>query len=181
MNTNDKEIIDRLSNPKTQNVAFGELMRDTKHSLYYHLRTLLYSHEDVDDVLQATYVKIYQNIHSFKGESSLKTWIYRIATNEALLWIRKNARLQQLDSEVYQLDKVNQLSSDPYFDGDQAQIMLFKVIEKLPEKQQLVFKMRYFQDMSYEEIAEITGTSIGALKSSYHIATKKIEDFLQTY
>lgn len=177
----DAVLLQRLQNPATQNQAFGELMRTTQRALYFHLRTLLYSHADVDDVLQLTYIKVYQNLHQFKGESKLTTWIYRIATNEALHWIRKNARHLQLDDQAYQMQKLDTLPADPYFDGDQAQLFLFKAVATLPEKQQLVFKMRYFQQLPYEEIAEITGTSISALKSSYHWAAKKMEEYFQTH
>ena len=136
-------------------------------------------HEDTDDILQNTFIKIFKNIHSFKGESQLYSWMYRIATNESLTFLNNKAKRIQLSSEELQNNLIEKLESDVYFEGDEIQLKLQKAIATLPEKQQLVFNMKYFQELKYREIAAILGTSEGALKASYHIAAKKIEDYLK--
>ena len=129
-------------------------------------------------MLQNTFIKIFGNIDNFKGDSKLFSWMYRIATNEAITHLKRNARHQNVTSEEIQQSIVNNLQSDVYFEGDEIQFKLQQAIAKLPQKQQLVFNMKYFDDMKYREIAEVLETSEGALKASYHIAVKKIEGFL---
>ncbi|MGA1386644.1 MAG: RNA polymerase sigma factor, partial [Flavobacteriaceae bacterium] len=146
--------------------------------LYWHIRRLVLNHDDADDVVQNTFVKIFQNINGFKGESQLYSWMYRIATNEALNFIKSNAKKQTISSQDYLNLKVEQLQSDVYFDGDEMEIKLQQALAQLPEKQRLVFQMKYFDDLKYEDISEILGTSIGALKANYHHAVTKIKDFL---
>jgi RNA polymerase sigma-70 factor (ECF subfamily) len=141
---------------------------------------MVLSHDDADDVLQNTFVKVFQNLKNFKGDSKLFSWIYRIATNEAITFMQQRAKKSGISSEELQQKAINKLESDVYFDGNEIQIKLQKAIITLPEKQQLVFKMKYFEELKYEQIAEITGTSVGALKASYFHAVKKIEDFLKT-
>ncbi len=136
-------------------------------------------HDDTDDVLQNTFIKIYRNIKNFKGDSKLYTWLYRIATNEAITFINKKARRQGISSRELQEQTINNLKSDVYFEGDQIQITLQKAINSLPDKQQQVFRMKYFEDHTYNDLSEILDTSVGALKSSYHIATKKITEFIK--
>ena len=136
------------------------------------------SHDDTDDVLQNTFIKVFRNIDNFKGDSKLFSWMYRIATNEAITHLKRNARHQNVSSEEIQQSIVNNLQSDVYFEGDEIQFKLQQAIAKLPQKQQLVFNMKYFDDMKYREIAEVLETSEGALKASYHIAVKKIEEYL---
>jgi RNA polymerase sigma factor (sigma-70 family) len=176
----EKEFILSLLNPQTQNQAFQRLMQDFQRPLYVHIRNIVLNHDDTDDVLQNTFVKVFQNLKNFKGESKLFTWMYRIATNEALTFLNQKAKKSGISSVELQNKAIDNLKADIYFDGDEIQIKLQKAIAALPEKQQLVFKMKYFEDLKYEEISEIVGTSVGALKASYHHAVKKIEAFVTT-
>ena len=176
----EKEFIFSLLNPKTQNQAFQKLMEDYQKPLYNHVRNIVLGHDDADDVLQNTFVKVFQNLKNFKGESKLFTWMYRIATNEALTFLNQKAKKSGISSVELQNKAIDNLKADVYFDGNEIQIKLQKAIAQLPEKQQLVFKMKYFEDLKYEEISEIVGTSVGALKASYHHAVKKIEAFVTT-
>jgi len=141
---------------------------------------MVLNHDDADDVLQNTFIKVFGNLKNFKGDSKLYSWMYRIATNEAITFIQQRAKKQGISSEEAQQKAINKLESDVFFDGDEIQLKLQKAIAILPEKQQLVFKMRYFEELKYEEMSEILETSVGALKASYHIAVKKIEEFLHT-
>ena len=136
------------------------------------------NHDDTDDVLQNTFIKVFRNIDNFKGDSKLYSWMYRIATNEAITHLKRNARHQKLSSEEIQQNIISNLHSDVYFEGDEIQLKLQKAIATLPQKQQLVFNMKYFDDIKYREMAEILETSEGALKASYHLAVKKIEEYL---
>ena len=147
--------------------------------LYNHIRNIVLNHDDSDDVLQNTFIKIYKNLTNFKGESKLFSWMYRIASNEAITFINQKSKRNGTTSEALQTKLINNLQSDVYFDGDEIQIKLQKAILQLPEKQQLVFKMKYFEELKYEEISEILGTTVGALKASYHHAIKKIEQFVK--
>jgi len=171
----EKEFIKQLLNPQTQNTAFQKLLSDYQRPLYSHIRNIVLNHDDADDVLQNTFIKVFQYLKNFKGESKLFSWMYRIATNEALTFLSQKAKLSGISSEDLQNKTIDNLKADLYFDGDEIQIKLQKAIVTLPEKQQLVFKMKYFEELKYEEIAEILGTSVGALKASYHHAVKKIE------
>jgi RNA polymerase sigma factor (sigma-70 family) len=176
----EKEFIQQLLNPKTQNDAFQKLLNSYQKPLYNHIRNIVLDHDDTTDVLQNTFIKVFQNLKNFKGESKLFSWMYRIATNEALTFLNQNARKSGISSETLQNKAIDNLKADVYFDGNEIQIALHKAIAKLPEKQQLVFKMKYFEELKYEEISEILGTSVGALKASYHHAVKKIEALLTT-
>ena len=150
-----------------------------RERLYFHIRRILIVHEDSDDALQNTFVQAWQKLHTFKEESSLFTWLYKIATNEALLVLRKRKELLSFDSGNLESIFSNHPEGDSWFDGDEAFKKLLDAIRSLPEKQQLVFNMKYFDNLKYDEIEEILGTSIGALKASYHHARKKIEDLLK--
>ena len=176
----EKEFIKELLNPKTQNQAFQKLLKEYQKPLYNHIRTIVLNHDDTDDVLQNTFVKVFQYLNKFKGESRLFSWMYRIATNEALTFLNQKAKINGVTSETLQNKTIDNLKADVYFDGNEIQIKLQKAIASLPEKQQLVFKMKYFEELKYEEISEILGTSVGALKASYHHAVKKIETFVKT-
>jgi len=175
----EKIFIAQLINPKTQNEAFKKQMYEYQKPLYYHIRNIVLNHDDADDVLQNTFIKVFSNIQNFKGESKLFSWIYRIATNESLTFIEQRARKQGISNEELQQKSINKLESDVYFEGDIIQLKLQKAIASLPEKQQLVFKMKYFEEMKYENMSEILDTSVGALKASYHHAVKKIEEYLK--
>ncbi len=174
----EKEFIQELLNPKTQNLAFEKLLKEFQKPLYNHIRNIVLNHDDTDDVLQNTFVKVFQNLNKFKGESKLFSWVYRIATNEALTFLNQKAKKSGISSETMQSKAIDNLKADVYFDGNEIQIKLQKAVGLLPEKQQLVFKMKYFEELKYEEISEILGTSVGALKASYHHAVKKIEAFV---
>ena len=170
----ESSLVDQLKAPETREAAFSTLMSTYKERLYWHIRKMVYSHDDADDVLQNTFIKVYRSIENFKGESKLYTWMYRIATNEAITFINKKARRMEVGNEEVQQLAVANLAADPYFEGNEIQLKLQEAIAKLPQKQQLVFNMKYFDDMKYDDMSEILGTSVGALKSSYHIAVKKI-------
>jgi RNA polymerase sigma-70 factor (ECF subfamily) len=176
----EKEFIQELLNPKTQNEAFQKLLFTYQKPLYNHIRNIVLNHDDTDDVLQNTFIKVFQYLKNFKGESKLFSWMYRIATNEAITFINQKAKLNGITSEALQNKTIDNLKADVFFDANEIQIKLQKAIATLPEKQQLVFKMKYFEELKYEEISEILGTSVGALKASYHHAVKKIESFVTT-
>lgn len=176
---NEKVFIANLLNPITQQAAFKKLVHDYQKPLYNHIRAIVLNHDDTDDVLQNTFIKVYRNLGGFKGDSKLFSWIYRIATNEAFTFIQQRAKSSQVSSEEYLMQKVEKLQADVYFEGDAIQLKLQKAIALLPEKQQLVFKMRYFEEIKYEELSQILDTSVGALKASYHHAVKKIEEYLK--
>jgi RNA polymerase sigma-70 factor (ECF subfamily) len=174
----EQEFIKKLLNPKTQNEAFKELLLNYQRPLYNHIRNIVLNHDDADDVLQNTFVKVFQYLKNFKGESKLFSWMYRIATNEALTFLNQKSKINGISSEELQNKTIDNLQADVFFDGNEIQLKLQKAIAILPEKQQLVFKMKYFEELKYEEISEILGTSVGALKASYHHAVKKIEAFV---
>ena len=176
----EKAFISELLNPKTQNEAFRKLLQLYQKPLYYHIRNMVLNHDDANDVLQNTFIKVFGNLKNFKGDSKLYSWMYRIATNEAITFMQHRAKKQGVSNEEVQQKAINILESDVFFDGDEIQLKLQKAIAKLPDKQQLVFKMKYFEELKYEEMSEILTTSVGALKASYHIAVKKIEEFLHT-
>jgi RNA polymerase sigma-70 factor (ECF subfamily) len=176
----EKYFINELLEPKTQNTAFEKLLRDYQKPLYNHIRNIVINHDDTDDVLQNTFIKVFKNLKNFKGESKLYSWMYRIATNEAITFLNKKAKRNSNSNEAMQINIIENLESDVYFDGNEMQIKLQKAIALLPEKQQLVFKMKYFEEIKYEYMSEILGTSVGALKASYHHAVKKIEEFMKS-
>jgi len=174
----EKRLVTALQNPKTQDVAFRELMALYKERLYWHIRNIVKTHDDTDDVLQNTFVKVYRNIRNFKGDSKLYSWLYRIATNESITHINKMAKHQQVRVEDIQHQLAASLHADSYYNGDEIQAKLQMALAKLPQKQQLVFNMKYYEDMKYTDISDVLGTSVGALKASYHHAVKKIENYL---
>ena len=174
----DKTILSLFRDEKTRNSALTHLISKYQQRLYWHIRKIVISHDDSDDVLQNTFIKIWKGLTNFKEESQLYTWMYRIATNEALSLLKQKQRMNtsSIHPIEYQLSK--SLESDVYFKGDEIQLKLQQAILTLPEKQRIVFNMRYYDEMPYEEMAEVLETSVGALKASYHIAAKKIEEIL---
>ncbi len=174
----EKDFIQLLLNPKTQNDAFKKLLLDYQRPLYNHIRNIVLNHDDADDVLQNTFVKVFQYLKGFKGDSKLFSWMYRIATNESITFINQRAKRSGLINETLQQKLVENLKADSHFEGDEIALKLQKAIAGLPEKQQLVFKMKYFEEIKYDAMSEILGTSVGALKASYHHAVKKIEIFM---
>lgn len=176
----DKLLVSQLKNVKTQELAFRNLMSVYKKRLYWHIRKIVISHEDADDVLQNTFIKVFKNIHKFNEDSQLYSWMYRIATNESITFINNKAKKQQVNISDLQYQLADELSNDSYFSGDEIQQKLQKAIITLPRKQQLVFNMKYFDDMKYSDMSEILETSVGALKASYFHAVKKIEQHLKS-
>ena len=177
--TDEIDLVERLTRSASKDAAFRELVTLYKERLYWHIRHIVKSHDDADDVLQNVFIKIFRNIDSFKGESQLYSWMYRIATNESISHLNRNAKRVRLSTEMVQKAAIENLRSDVYFEGNDIQIKLQKAIATLPEKQQLVFNMRYFEELKYKDMSDILDTSEGALKASYHIATKKIESYLK--
>lgn len=161
-----------MDNPER---LFNDVVRDNKERLYWHIRSLVCSHEDADDLLQETFMKIWEALPTFRGESQIYTWVYRIATNTALNFLHKKKIRAALSFESLSSQMENKIDNDPFFRGDEIQLKLSKAVQKLPEKQRLVFLMRYYEDMSYEDMSEVLGTSVGALKASYHFACEKIK------
>lgn len=180
LKTEEDLFIARLQDPKLLHEAFRQLVSEYQERLYWHIRNMVKDHQDADDVLQNTFIKIYKNIDKFKGDSKLYSWMYRIATNEAITFLNLKTKRLQVSSKELQSSIINNIESDVYFEGDEIQLKLQKAIATLPQKQQLVFNMKYFQELKYREMAEILETSEGALKASYHIAAKKIEEYLKT-
>lgn len=162
---------------KNKTTAFSELVRTYQERLYWHIRKMVLSHDDANDLLQNTFMKAWSGLDNFRGDSQISTWLYRIATNETLTFLtsKKNNTLSIGEVEENMLQN---LQADNYFNGDEAQLKLEKAILSLPEKQRIVFNMRFYDDMSYEQMSEILDTSVGALKASYHHASKKIENML---
>ena len=175
---NEEELIVQLRNPETQRIAFSEVVSCYGEKLYWQIRKMVLSHEDSNDILQNTFLKAWNNIGNFRGEAKLSTWLYKIAINECINFLKKQRAINNISIDSEDSFLVEKLNSDPYFDGDEATLKLQRALLMLPEKQRLVFNMKYFDEMKYDEISEILGTTVGALKASYHHAVKKIEAFL---
>lgn len=177
--TSELVLINQLKDVNSRNRAFSTLVKNYQERLYWHIRRIVMIHDDADDVLQNTFIKVFRNIENFKGESALYSWMYRIATNEAISFLNAKSRKMGVSDEALQKRMADELTSDVYFDGDELQLKLQKAIAVLPARQKLVFNMRYFDDLSYNEISQILETSVGSLKASYHHAVKKIETTLR--
>jgi len=175
----DEEIIEKIQDEKTVNYGFNLLMDKYQEKVYWVIRRMVIEHEAADDVAQETFVKVWKNIESFKGDSKLYTWIYRIATNEALNHLRKKKRRFFLPIGDVEHELRSSLDADVYYTGDDIQLKLQKALLKLPEKQRLVFNMKYFEEMKFKDIAEVMEVSVGSLKAQYHHAVKKIEKFIK--
>jgi len=174
----DAEILSKFQDEKTRNEAFNLLLKKYQQKLYWHIRRMVIDHDDADDIIQDTFVKIWKNLPGFRSDAQLYTWMYRIATNECITFLNKKKQKNNipLDDVAYEL--ADTLADSSYFNGDKAQLLLQQAILTLPEKQRLVFNMKYYEDMKYEQMSEVLGTSVGALKASFHLAVKKIETFL---
>lgn len=175
----EEQLVLMLKNHSQRNEAFTLLVRMYQEKIYWHIRRLVILHEDADDVVQNTFLKIFRNIESFKGDSKLYTWMYRIATNESLTFLDKKKKKNVLNTPSSDELTMQQLESDSHFDGNDAVTHLMIAISKLPEKQRLVFQLKYFEEMSYQEMSEILETSEGALKASFHHASQKIKESLK--
>ncbi|MDO5510944.1 MAG: RNA polymerase sigma factor [Weeksellaceae bacterium] len=179
LTTEEKDIIALIE--KDSNSGFRLLLQTYQKPIYYHIRQMVYNHQDADDITQNTFIKVYKNLSGFKKESKLFSWIYRIATNEALNFLKAQASKKNVSMDEVALHLSSNLESDAFFDADAAELQLQKAVASLPEKQRLVFQMKYFEEMTYEEISEILETSVGALKASFHHARKKVEEFVQSH
>ncbi|MEM9868546.1 MAG: RNA polymerase sigma factor [Bacteroidota bacterium] len=175
----EEDLVHQLKQPDTREKAFAVLVNTHKERLYWHIRRIVMDHDDADDVLQNTFIKVYRNIEGFKGDSKLYSWMYRIATNESITFIKQRSKKMGVSDEELKNRMIKNLEADVYFEGDEIQIKLQKALSALPDKQKLVFNMKYYQEMKYEEISEVLETSVGALKTSYHLAVKKIEAYLK--
>ncbi|MDH6534972.1 sigma-70 family RNA polymerase sigma factor [Parabacteroides sp. 52] len=174
----EDDIVIQLRDPDQQRNAFAKIVGAYGEKLYWQIRKMVLNHEDANDLLQNTFIKAWTNIDYFRGEAKLSTWLYRIAINECITFLNRQRTVNNIsidDTDVYLLEK---LKGDDYFDGDLAQTKLQEAILLLPEKQRIVFNMKYFEEMKYDDMSEILGTSVGALKASYHHAVKKVEEFL---
>ena len=172
-------LVEELQNIQTKEKAFRILIKEYKERLYWHIRKIVISHDDADDVLQNTFIKVFKGIDNFKQDSKLYSWMYRIATNESITFINKRARERNIDITEMKQKLVSNLQSDKWFSGNDIELILQEAVATLPEKQQLVFNMKYFDHMKYQEISDILDTSVGGLKASYFHAVKKIELFIK--
>lgn len=175
--TESPELIERLRDPARSHDAFGDLIDLYSEPLYWQIRRMVVDHDDANDVLQNTFMKAWTSLENFRGDAKLSTWLYKIAINESLTHLEKERRRNNVSLDDEESSLANMIEADKWFDGDDLQKRFRQAIATLPEKQRLVFNMRYFDDMKYEQMSEILGTSVGALKASYHHAVKKIEQF----
>lgn len=179
MELSDKEMIDMLQDPHTRREGFAVLVRQYSEPLYWKVRRIVLNHEDANDVLQNAFLKIWNNLDTFQGKSALSTWLYRIAINEALDFVRRQKNVNSATVSTEDEPGVAaRLMGDDYFDGDEAQAQLQEAVARLPEVQRAVFTLKYFDELKYSEISKILDTSEGALKASYHLAVKKITEYL---
>lgn len=174
----DKALLEKIRDPDTFNYGFNLLVRAYQQRVYWHVRKMVIDHEDADDITQEIFIKVYKNSKSFREDSQLYTWIYRIATNECLSFLQKKKRRFFLPIGDVTKELSAKLSDSPHISGDEIQLKLQKAILTLPDKQRVVFNMKYFDELTYEDMSEITNTSVGALKASFHHAVKKIEEYL---
>lgn len=178
MQAEDSEILKKFADPKTRNEAFNLLLNKYQQKIYWHIRRLVINHDDADDLVQEVFIKVWKNLAEFRSDSQLYTWLYRIATNESITFLNRQKLKNNVSLDEVGYDLADTLAGSTYFDGDHAQMKLQKALLTLPEKQRLVFNMKYFDDLKYDEISAILGTSVGGLKASFHLAVKKIEQYL---
>ena len=174
---NEEDILELLRNPNTQKEGFAYIVEEYSERLYWQIRKMVYSHDDANDILQDVFIKAWLNIEKFRGDAKLSTWLYKIAINESITFINRSKAKLNLSIDDDDSFLINKLEGDEYFDGDSAQLLLQKAVASLPEKQRLVFQMKYFNEIKYDDMSDILGTSVGALKASYHHAVKKVEKF----
>lgn len=180
MELTDQELLEKFKNKDTRHYAFNLLVRKYQKKIYWHVRRIVIDHDDANDVVQNTFIKSWNGLEGFKEESQLFTWLYRIATNESITFLNKKKKNLRVSFDDIQHTLSRTLQDDNFFKGDEIQLKLQNAILTLPEKQRIVFNMKYYDDLKYEEMSEILGTSVGALKASYHHAVKKIEEFLKS-
>lgn len=182
MQVDDTSLLRLLADERTQRQAFGQLVNQYSERLYRQIRRVVLTHEDANDVLQNTFIKAWQGLSSFEGRSQLSSWLYRIAMNESVDFLRKRKQAASIEGDGEEgLSIASRLMADEWFDGDEISAQLQQAINELPEVQRKVFQMKYFDEMKYSEISELLGTSEGALKASYHIAVKKISEFFDNH
>jgi RNA polymerase sigma factor (sigma-70 family) len=174
----DEEILSKFRDEKTRNEAFNMLLKKYQQKIYWHVRRMVIDHDDADDLTQDVFIKIWKNLPGFRNDAQLYTWMYRIATNECITFLNKKKQKNNISLDDVDYELADTLSSSDQFSGDQIQRKLQEAILTLPDKQRLVFNMKYFDDMKYEEMSDVLGTSVGALKASFHLAVKKIEAFV---
>ncbi|MBC8054533.1 MAG: RNA polymerase sigma factor [Sphingobacteriaceae bacterium] len=174
----DSEILEKFANELTRNEAFSLLVQKYQQKIYWHIRRMVVDHDDADDLVQDTFIKVWKYLSNFRNDSQLYTWLYRIASNECLTFLNKKKQKNNVSIDEMPYDLSDTLAESTQISGDKIQMKLQKALLILPEKQRLVFNMKYYEDMKYEEISEVLGTSVGALKASFHIAVKKIENYL---
>jgi RNA polymerase sigma-70 factor (ECF subfamily) len=179
MDYTDKELLEQFRDPEKRSYAFNLILRKYQKRLYWHIRKILIDHDDTDDVLQNVFIKVWKNLESFKEESQLFTWLYRIATNESITFLNAKKKRAGVPLEEVSHFLADTLQNDIYFNGDEIQAKLQRAILCLPDKQRIVFNMKYFEEMKYEEMSKVLDTSVGALKASYHHAVKKVEEYLK--
>ncbi len=177
--TEELSLVSRLGRPEHQRQAFEELVRRYGPRLYRQIRRMVYDHDDTNDILQNTFVKAWSGLDSFRGDSRIGTWLYRIAANEALNFLQRRKATTGIDEAPQAV--VARLAADPYFDGDETELLLQEAVASLPDKQRMVFQLKYYEEMKYEEMSAVLDTSVGALKASYHHAVKKICDFFDAH
>src|SRR5690554_1050751 len=174
----DAKILEKFADQRTRDEAFTLLLNKYQERIYWHVRRFVLNHDDADDLVQDIFIKVWNNLDKFRADSKLYTWIYRIATNESITFLNKKKQMLNIslneESSSYLIDTLKQPT---YFDANKAELKLQKALLTLPDKQRLVFNMKYFEDLKYDEISEILGTSVDALKTSYHFAVKKIEKY----
>ena len=172
-------VVEQLHDPGQAREAFGKVIEHYSQALYWQIRRMVFDHDDASDILQNTFIKAWTNIDNFRGDAKLSTWLHKIAINESITFINKKKAQNNIPLDSDDSFLANTLESDPWFDGDATQLQLQRAIASLPEKQRLVFNMRYFDEMKYSEISKILGTSEGALKANYHLAVQKITEYLR--
>lgn len=173
------ELVERLRDPATVRDAFGEVIRIYSEPLYWQIRRLVQNHDDADDLLQNTFMKAWMSIENLRGDARLSTWLYKIALNESITFLAKERKRQGISLDDQESALISTIEADQDIDGNQLAQELRKAVAMLPEKQRIVFNMKYFDDMKYEDMSNILGTTVGALKASYHLAVKKIENFFK--
>ena len=177
----DRELIEKINNDESRNYGFNLLVRKYQEKIYWHIRRMVIDHDDTDDLVQETFIRVHKNIHKFREDAQLYTWIYRIATNLCLNHLKAKKRRFFIPIADVQHELSSSLNESSYVTGDEIQLKLQKAILTLPDKQRAVFNLKYFEELKYEEIAVITKTSVGALKANYHHAVKKIEEYVKSH